>query len=53
MSRRMTVSPLLTYMFRAATRSAHRFMTPLHASTQKPVKILPLALSSAHTTLWA
>ena len=37
-------------MCSAATRSAHRSMTPQQLSMQKPVKILPVAVSSAQAT---
>ena len=52
-SRFTTVCPLFTYIFSAATRSAHRSSTPEQLSTQNPVKIPPFSASSAHTTWWA
>ena len=48
-----TVCPLSAYIRSAATLSAHKFITPLQLSIQKPVKISPLSLSNAHTTRWA
>jgi len=34
------VFPVFIFIFKAATRSAHKFITPLALSIQKPVKIL-------------
>lgn len=44
------VFPVLIYIFKAATLSAHKFITPLALSIQNPVKISPSSLSTAETT---